>query len=407
MCAEKLKLFAWRGINPWRQKQQGKIIAPHANQARQLLLKQGLQQIKLQRHWQLQQKVSNAEICTLLQQLTTLLQASVPLCQCLQILLQNCVNIALYQWLQSVIQNLETGLSFSQSLQQQGKYLTYQERQLIKVGELTGKLAQVCAQLAQHRQQSLELHRKIQKILLYPSMVLGISVSLSLALLIFVVPQFAQMYSQSQAQLPLFTQLLLWISSALQQHWLALLALLILNYWAWRQLKQRSAKFNQLVRYCRLGLPIFGKILQLSELVGFASSLCLMLQSGVPLQQGLQSFLPQQASWQAPKKQEVSHLSKEIKQILGALQQGYPFSQAVGAFFPHQARQMLQVGEQSGQLATMLQSIAQHYQQQLSHQTDLLAQMLEPVLMLIIGALIGLIMLGLYMPIFNMGALVQ
>ena len=124
----------------------------------------------------------------------------------------------LNEWLERLLQSIESGLAFSQAIEQQGKYLTQQEIQLIQVGEMTGKLSVVCKKIATHRSQSLALQRKLQKIMLYPSMVLGISLLLTLALLLFIVPQFAEMYSGNNAELPTITAILLSISNFLKQN---------------------------------------------------------------------------------------------------------------------------------------------------------------------------------------------
>lgn len=405
----KLKLFRWRAINRLQQKQKGLIVAESDAKARQQLMARGLQSITLQQNWQLSNKPKNAEICALLSQLATLLQAAVPLKHSLQILLQNCTNIALNQWLRLLLRDIERGLAFSQALEQQGLYLTYQERQLIQVGEMTGKLAAVCHEIAQHKQQTLALQRKIQKILLYPVLVLGISLILTILLLLFIVPQFAAMYDNNSAQLPAFTQLLLTLSQGLQNYWLALLIVVVLTGILIRfRLKQSPWFHRQKMRLIN-SIPLLNHIIQLSRLVSFSRSLFLMLQAGIPLNQALQSFLPKQQSWQTkPQLQGDLVLIAEVKSALHWIQQGYPFSASVsGQIFPPAAQQMLQVGEQSGQLPKMLQFIANDHQQQLDHQIDLLSQMLEPILMVIIGGLIGLIMLGMYLPIFNMGSLVQ
>ena len=172
---------------------------------------------------------------------------------------------------------------------------------------------------------------------------------------------------------------------------------------------QRSIWLNQFKAKLISSTPIFGNIAQLSRLVGFCRSLQLMLQSGIPLNQALSSFLPQTKSWQSSQKLQGDFLLiTEVQAILHWITQGYSFSASVGStLFPMQAQQMLQVGEQSGRLGSMLQHIADNYQQQLEHKIDLLSQTLEPVLMLTIGTIIGLIMLGMYLPIFNMGALIQ
>ena len=410
----KLKLFNWHGVNRLQQKQKGTIVAESAVIAQQQLMSRGLQHIKLQQNWQLNSKPKNAEVCTLLSQLATLLQAAVPLKNSLQILLQHCTNIALNAWLRQLLKDIESGLAFSQALEKQNvekqnQYLTYQDRQLIKVGEMTGKLPTVCHEIAQHKQQALALQRKIRKILLYPVLVLGISLILTALLLLFIVPQFAAMYDNSSAQLPTFTQVLLTLSQGLQDYWLHLLICLTLTILFIRARLKHSPWFNrQKIRLIN-ATPVLNHIVQLSRLVGFSRSLFLMLQAGVPLNQALQSFLPQNPSWQrSPNVQGDWLLIEEVQFILHWLQQGYAFSASVsGHIFPLAAQQMLQVGEQSGQLPKMLQFIANDHQQQLDYQIDLLSQMLEPLLMVIIGGLIGLIMLGMYLPIFNMGALVQ
>ena len=410
----KLKLFKWRGINRLQQKQKGTIVAESAMIAQQQLMSRGLQHIKLQQNWQLNSKPKSEEVCALLSQLATLLQAAVPLKNSLQILLQHCTNIALNAWLRQLLKDIESGLAFSQALEKQtvekqNQYLTYQDRQLIKVGEMTGKLPTVCHEIAQHKQQALALQRKIRKILLYPVLVLGISLILTALLLLFIVPQFAAMYDNSSAQLPTFTQVLLTLSQGLQDYWLHLLTCMTLTTLFIRARLKHSPWFNrQKIRLIN-AMPVLNRIVQLSRLVGFSRSLFLMLQAGVPLNQALQSFLPQNPSWQrSPNVQGDWLLIEEVQSILHWLQQGYAFSASVsGHIFPLAAQQMLQVGEQSGQLPKMLQFIANDHQQQLDYQIDLLSQMLEPLLMVIIGGLIGLIMLGMYLPIFNMGALVQ
>lgn len=410
----KLKLFKWRGINRLQQKQKGTIVAESAVIAQQQLMSRGLQHIKLQQNWQLNSKPKNAEVCALLSQLATLLQAAVPLKNSLQILLQHCTNIALNSWLRQLLKDIESGLAFSQALEKQhlGKqhtYLTYQDRQLIRVGEMTGKLPSVCHEIAQHKQQALALQRKIRKILLYPVLVLGISLILTALLLLFIVPQFAEMYDNSSAPLPTFTQVLLTLSQGLQDYWLPLLICMTLTILFIRARLKYSPWLNQQKSRFINATPVLNRIVQLSRLVGFSRSLFLMLQAGVPLNQALQSFLPQHPSWQrAPNVQGDWLLIEEVQSILQWLQQGYAFSASVSSqIFPLAAQQMLQVGEQSGQLPKMLQFIANDHQQQLDYQIDLLSQMLEPLLMVIIGGLIGLIMLGMYLPIFNMGALVQ
>ncbi|WP_395897130.1 type II secretion system F family protein [Avibacterium sp. 20-126] len=404
-----MKLFNWQAYNFLQQKQQGMIVAENVEMARQALFQRQLQNIKLQRNWQLPRKPKANELYELINQLALLLKSAVPMKQSLQLLAQNCTVISLNLWLGQLINDLESGLSFSQGIEKQGKYFSQQEQQLIQVGEMTGKLAQVCEQIAQHRQRSLILQRKIQKILLYPMLVLGISLLLTLLLLIFIVPQFAEMYANNSASLPVFTAFLLHLSEGLQQHFWQLGCLFILTLVFIRFRLKHSSMLIKWKNQCLSKMPILGKITQLARLIRFSQALALMLRSGVPLNVALQSFLPKRQSWQVEKNDVADQvLNQAVETALYWLNQGYKLSDSVASdFFPMTAQQMLKIGEESGQVAQMLQHIADKYQQDLNHQVDLLSQLLEPLLMLIIGGLIGAVLLGMYLPIFNMGSMIQ
>lgn len=403
------KLFYYQAQNALHQMQKGSLIADSVQQAQFQLMNRGLTNIKLQQNWQLNSKPQNADISTLLNQLATLLQSAIPLKSSLQILQQNCTQLALNHWLEKILQAIESGISFSQSIEQQGKYLTQQEIQLIQVGEMTGKLAVVCGKIAAHRNQSLTLQRKLQKIMLYPSMVLGISLLLTVGLLLFIVPQFAAMYQGNNADLPALTTVLLAMSDFLKNDIAILGGIIVALALLYHFKLKQSPSFQQHKARLIGATPIFGNIQQLSRLVNFSQSLHIMLQAGVPLNQALNSFLPRTQSWQT-KQAVISDriLDSEVRSILQWVSQGYAFSDSVSShLFPMEAQQMLQIGEKSGKLALMLQHIAENYQEKLNHQIDLLSQMLEPLMMVIIGSLIGIIMMGMYLPIFNMGSVVQ
>jgi protein transport protein hofC homolog len=344
-----------------------------------------------------------------LNQLATLLSSAIPLKNALHILQDNCTQLGLHQWLSALIELIESGLPFSQSLEIQGKYLNFQEIQLIQVGEMTGKLAEVCTKIAERRTQSLTLQRKLQKIMLYPAMVLGISLSLTLILLLFVVPQFAEMYGENSAELPTLTAVLLAMSQFLQHHFITLMIICIFVIFMLKMALKHSLWLNQKKNALVNRMPIWGNIICLSRLISFSHNLQLMLQSGVALTPALNSFLPKQQTWQTQRtlKGDIL-LQQEVRSILQWVSQGYPFSESVSShLFPMEAQQMLQIGEKSGKLALMLRHIADNYQEKLNHQIDLLSQLLEPLMMLIIGSLIGIIMMGMYLPIFNMGSVIQ
>lgn len=402
------KLFYFQGQNALKQMQKGSIVADSLQHAQFQLINRGLSNLKLQRNWQLNYQPKKAEISTLLNQLATLLQSAIPLKNSLQILQQNCTQLALNIWLENLIHHLEAGLSFSQSIEQQGKYLTQQEIQLIQVGEMTGKLAMVCGKIASHRQASLTLQRKLQKIMFYPAMVLGIALLISFSLLLFIVPQFAEIYQSNHSELPALTAALLATSDFLKDKAYILLIFALTSALVYPLTLKHSLWFQRQKSRFLSAMPVFGRIQQLSRLVNFTQSLQMMLQAGIPINQALNSFLPSTQTWQTRQMATDHLLDTEVRSILHWVSQGYRFSDSVSSYlFPLEAQQMLQIGEKSGKLGVMLQHITENYQEKLNHRIDLLSQMLEPLMMVIIGSLIGVMMMGMYLPIFNMGSVVQ
>ncbi|MGC6405827.1 type II secretion system F family protein [Bisgaard Taxon 45] len=402
---KKLKMFRWKGINRLQQVQKGIIIAENKDIARQSLLLKGFHRLYLQQNWQLSTKPQYVDICELFTQLAMLLQAAIPLKESLDLLQQNCMNIELTHWLRQLLTAIESGFPFSTALAKQDRYLTKQEYQLISVGESTGKLPFVCAQLAAQRQHILALRRKVQKMLFYPLVVLTVTLILTSLLLLFIVPQFADIYANQP--LPTFTALLFNLSAGLR-HYAVQLILLIIFIFIFLKFNAKSRpwlyRLKQHLIYC---IPRFRQMTHYAELIHFCRHLHLMLRSGMPLQQALQTFLPTQ-NGRVYSSLTERNLAREVEQMLVGITQGYAFSEVIGStLFPDMAQQMLQVGEQTGRLSEMLEYIADSYQQKLEHQIDLLSQLLEPFLMLVIGTIIGVILLGMYLPMFNMGTLVS
>lgn len=401
----RLKMFYWRGIDSLQRKQKGIVIAEDSLLAMYKLRQQGITQIKLQRYWLLSRKPKTAEFGEFVNQLSVLLAAHIPLKQSLQILLKGATNVELYQWINNLLKDIERGLVFSQALEHYPRYFSLQERQTIKIGEISGKLALVLQQIALHKTRILALQRKVQKVLLYPVIILLVSLSLSFLLLLFVVPQFAEMYGNIH-NLPVFTQTLLSISSFLQEHWICLVIANLILFIFGSYLVKHSRYFQYKKEKLISHLPWINRLLQLSRVIQFSQGMQLMMQAGVPINQALSSFLPNEKQWEDAVL--MTWLQQQIKDIQHLVNQGYSFSESVGSeLFSTQLQQMLKVGEETGQLGKMLQHIAENEQQRLDHQIDLLSQLIEPLMMLIIGSLIGFIMVGMYLPIFQMGSMIQ
>lgn len=392
--------FHWQARHRLGQRVKGKMLAANRLEVEQKLLKKGFTPQKIQRNFILPQKPKNEELTRLLSQFALLYNASVPLKQILSMSLESCSNIRLYQWLLCLDKSLASGYSFSQSLTKNAKYLSVQEMQLIQMGEKSGKLGIILQNIVENRQYSEKLAKKVKKILFYPVFILVISLLLSLGLLVFIVPKFADLYADKGQTLPWVTDVLFTLSKFLQNNWIELIVFAL--FWAsvfW--LLNKKTTVIKIVKFkVLLVLPVFKHIIRERRIVFFCHNLALMLSSAVHLDNALEVFLSEN--------KDDPILQREIMMIQKMLQQGHSFSQGINSeTFGEDTALMLLIAEKNGQLPKMLAYIADMYRQKLDYQIDLLSQLLEPMLMLLMGLIVGTVIVGLYLPIFDMGTMME
>lgn len=394
----KISEFYWQGVNRFQQKHKGKQLARSRAELENWLQGKGYQQIKISRNILFPQSPKTEEVNQCLSQLALLINSLIPLKQALAMILQNCRNIKLYLWLDELIQLIENGYTFSQSLEKLAQYISPQEIQLIKMGEHSGKFGATLKNLAESRIKSEKLAKKIKKILFYPIIVLTISLSLAIGLLIFIVPQFAELYGSKAKTLPLITDILFSLSQFLNQQTEFLIGLpLAVIFFLFFAKTQKI--FSKLKLQLLSKMPIFNSIIQQSRIIFFCQNTSLMLKAHLPLNMVLRSFLSE--------KNDDPILQKEIQFMLNLLEQGHRFSDSINpTIFGAEVVQMVEIGENSGNLATMCGYIGDIYQQKLDDKIEILSQLLEPILMLLMGIIVGTIIIGLYLPIFDMGAMV-
>lgn len=394
----KIYEYHWKALDRFQQKRKGKQLARSREEFERSLLAKGYQQIKVSRNFVLPQNPKTDEINQFLSQLALLVNSTIPLKQALSMILQNCRNIKLYQWLSELISLIESGYSFSQSLEKLNRYIANQEIQLIKMGEKSGRLGIILTNLAESRIKSEKLMKKVKKIMFYPMIVLIISISLSLGLLIVIVPQFAELYRSKEKTLPLITEILFSFSQFLQEQGSTLLIVLLQAVILFIILAKKTKWIAKLKMQILSLLPVFSQILAHSRIVFFSQNIALMLNAHIRLDIALNSFLSE--------KSDDPILQKEIQFMLSLLQKGYKFSEGINpTIFDYEVVQMIDIGEKSGNLAKMCGHISEMYQQKLDYQIDILSQLLEPMLMLLMGLIVGTIIVGLYLPIFDMGSL--
>ena len=391
--------FHWQAKNRFRQPQKGKALAHNSMALEHRLLSKGYSHIQIQRNFSFATKVSSTSITQVIKQLAILLNAAVSLKQALNIVLENTQHIRLYLWLNEISRLIESGYTFSASLTKLNLYLARAEIQLVRIGEQSGRLAEILENIAENRSQTEKLHTRIKKIMFYPAVTLIISLVLSLGMLLFIVPQFVELYTENEKPLPFITQILFILSNFLRQYLLLILmvSVVAVGFFSFFAKKYR---FLTAIKVGFLNsLPLFNKVAENARIVFFSENLALMLKAHIRLEVALNTFLATQS-------QDLI-LQKEVKNILALLKQGYRFSESINpSIFTVQVVQMLAIGEKSGNLAQMCGYIGEQFRQQLNDQIDLLSQLLEPMLMLVIGLIIGTILIGLYLPIFDLGGLV-
>lgn len=392
--------FHWKAINRFQQKQKGKLLARNQDELEQRLIKKGFQQIKISRNFILPKNPKSEEVTQLISQLALLINAKLPLKQALSIILENTQNIKLYLWFEEIIRSVELGYSFSKSLENLNRYLDSQEIQLIKMGEMSGKLGIILENIAQSRSESEKLFSKVKKIMFYPVMVLTIALTLSIGMLVLILPKFAELYSAKDKTLPFITEILFFLSNLLVDNYIFLLVLLILSSVLLSFLAKKTTIITKLKYSILSNMPVFKTILSQSRIVYFTQNVALMLNASLQLDLILETFLSN--------KQADPILQKECLSVLTLIKQGYAFSECLNTeVFESQTVQMLSVGEKSGKLAEMSEYVSQIYKKKLDDQLDILSQLLEPVLMVVLGGIVGTIIVGLYLPIFDMGSLVE
>lgn len=392
--------FHWKAINRFQQKQKGKLLARNQDELEQRLIKKGFQQIKISRNFILPKNPKSEEVTQLISQLALLINAKLSLKQALSIILENTQNIKIYLWLEEIIRSVELGYSFSKSLENLNRYLDSQEIQLIKMGEMSGKLGVILENIAQSRSESEKLFSKVKKIIFYPVMVLTIALTLSIGMLVLIVPKFSELYSAKDKTLPFITEILFFLSNLLVDNYIFLLVLLILSSVLLSFLAKKTTIITKLKYSILSNMPVFKTILSQSRIVYFTQNVALMLNASLRLDLILETFLSN--------KQADPILQKECLSVLTLIKQGYAFSECLNTeVFESQTVQMLSVGEKSGKLAEMSEYVSQIYKKKLDDQLDILSQLLEPVLMVVLGGIVGTIIVGLYLPIFDMGSLVE
>ncbi len=405
--AIKLASFTWEGVDRNGRKLTGSSQAENATKVRTNLRQQGIAAQKIRRKSTLlslgqgprKKKIAPGDIAVFTRQLSTMLNSGVPLVQAFDIIGRGHENPSMQKLVLGIKEDVEAGVGLSDALRKHPLYFDELVCNLVAAGEQAGVLDTLLDKIATYKEKTESIKKKIKKALFYPTAVLIVAFIVTAILLIFVVPQFEELFRGFGADLPAFTVLVIQLSNAFQQYWWLILAGLGAAATAFTQAHKRSRRVAYAVDRVSLRIPIVGSILRKAALARFARTLSTMFAAGVPLVDALESVSG--ATGNRVYGQAVRVMREEV-----ATGQPLQWAASRTELFPHMMVQMIAIGEEAGSLDAMLAKVADFYEEEVDNAIDSLSSLLEPLIMAILGVLVGGLVIAMYLPIFKLGAVV-
>ncbi|WP_312966941.1 type II secretion system F family protein [Acinetobacter gerneri] len=401
---ESILSFSYEGVDRKGVKIKGDIPAKNIALAKVSLRKQGIvvSHIKEKRKDILGQLfkrgISSLDITIFTRQLATMMRAGVPLVQGLDIVSEGLDNQSMRNVVAGIKSEVENGNTFAGGLRKFPQHFDQLFCSLVESGEQSGSLDTMLERVATYKEKSEQLKMKIKKALKYPIFVIIVAIAVTILLMIKVVPVFQDIFTSFGQELPLFTQMVVSMSVWMQNYWIAVVLMMIIMAIAFVQSKKRSKKFRDYLDKLSLKLPIFGDLIYKAIIARFSRTLSTTFAAGVPLIDALQSTAG------ATNNVIFENAVLKIKENVSTGQQ-LNFAMRLTNRFPTMAIQMVAIGEESGALDAMLEKVANYYEDEVDHAVDGLTSLLEPLIMVILGILVGGLVIAMYLPIFKMGSI--
>lgn len=396
--------FLWEGKDKSGRVNRGEVVSINSSLAKAQLRKQGIDAFKVKRKSQSifgksQKRIRPLDIAVFTRQLATMLKSGVPMVQAFDISAEGTDNVSLRNLAMKIKQDISSGNNLSSVLRKHPKYFDELFCNLVAAGEQSGTLDKMLDRIATYKERMESLKGKIKKALFYPATVLFVALIITIVLLVKVVPEFESIFKSFGAELPMYTQFVIDLSRFAQAWWwMGLLcgAGLILGF---SQLRRKSPRFAFLIDKYLLKMPIIGKILHKAALARFSRTLATTFTSGVPLVEGMESVAGSTGN------QVYANVINSVRESIATGQQLH-FAMRTTNLFPSMVIQMIAVGEESGSLDDMLNKVADYYEEEVNNAVDNLTSLIEPIVMLVLGILVGGLVLAMYMPIFKMASVI-
>ncbi len=394
--------YTWEGTDKRGKRVRGKSIAASEAALRSDLRRQGLVPVRIKKQTKLFSgggKVTVADIAVFSRQLATMLAAGIPLVQAFEIVGAGHDNQAMQRLILSIKADVEGGTALAEALARHPLHFDDLFVNLVEAGEQAGALESLLDKIATYKEKTEAIKKKIKKALFYPAAVMVVAVLVTVILLVFVIPEFENLFKGFGADLPGFTQAVINLSKFVQNQGWLLAITTGGGIYGFMWIKKRSRKVRHILDRLSLKAPIVGPILTKAAIARYARTLSTMFSAGVPLVEALESVAG--ATGNIVYENAVMRMRDEV-----ATGQRLQRAMENTNLFPNMVVQMIAVGEESGSLDDMSSKVADFYEDDVDAAVDSMSSLLEPLIMLILGVLVGGLVIAMYLPIFKMGAVI-
>lgn len=396
-------IFAYQGKDGQGNLVKGELVSKSEAAAKAQLRRQGIAPNKLKEKKKRKggKRITAGDIASFSRQLTTMMRAGIPMIQAFEIIAQGYDNPRMQDLTLAIKADVEGGTNLADSLAKHPAYFDDLFVQLIRAGEQSGALEDLLEKIATYKEKNEALKGKIKKAMFYPIAVIVVAIIVSAILLIFVVPQFKEVFANFGAELPGFTQMVINLSEWLQAWWFLIALAIVLIGYLFVEAKKRSKKFQHLLDRLILRIPIIGPILTQAIIARFANTMATMFAAGVPLVESMDSVAG--SSGNAIYEEAIRRMKDDIA---AGTQLQASMRMHGSELFPSMVIQMVAIGEESGQLDNMLNKVSDFYEELVDNAIDGLTSLLEPLIMAFLGVVVGGLVISMYLPIFKLGAVV-
>jgi type IV pilus assembly protein PilC len=398
------RIFTWEGVDRKGIRIKGENEAMSEALLKADLRRQGINPVRVRKKpkplFGGGKKINGKDIAVFARQLATMMSAGVPLVQALDIIGQGHEKPSMQTMVFNIKGEVEGGNNLADALAKHPDQFDELFVNLVRAGEQSGSLETLLDKIATYKEKTEAIKAKIKKALMYPAAVVVVAFIVSAILLIFVVPQFQKLFQGFGASLPAFTLFVIHLSNIFQKWWYVIFAAIGASGWLFARAYKTSTTFHRQIDRWILRIPIFGTLLAKSAIARFARTLATMFAAGVPLVEALESVAG------ATGNMSYAEATMKMREDTSAGSQLRQSMRQFTSLFPNMALQMVAIGEEAGSLDQMLSKVADFYEEEVDVMVDGLSSLLEPLIMVILGVIVGGLVIAMYLPIFKLGSVV-